>query len=113
MYTVREGAARMLASALEAEVDAYVAAVSGSRHDNGHALVVRNGKARPRSAVTGAVALEVPSARSRRSRVEFGDKWPKAVTKIVDVQEALLAFYDFRDSSRWRMNQAVRCQACH
>ena len=26
---------------------------------------------------------------------EFGDKWPKAVAKIVDDHEALLAFYDF------------------
>ena len=26
---------------------------------------------------------------------EFGAKWPKAVSKIVDEQEALLAFYDY------------------
>ena len=33
--------------------------------------------------------------RSTRSPREFGAKWPKAVAKIVDDLEPLLAFYDF------------------
>lgn len=42
----REGARRMLAVALEAEADAYVAAARGERDGRGHALVTRNGRAR-------------------------------------------------------------------
>ncbi len=40
---VREGARRMLAEALRAEVDAYIAAFAAERDENGRRLVVRNG----------------------------------------------------------------------
>ena len=36
-----------------------------------------------------------PRRRSRRSRKTYGAKWPKAVAKITDDAEELLAFYDF------------------
>ena len=42
---VAEGARRMLAAALEAEVDGYVASFVDERDDRGHRLVVRNGHA--------------------------------------------------------------------
>ena len=45
---VREGARRMLAAALQAEVDAYIEQFSGQRDEYGHRLVVRNGSARDR-----------------------------------------------------------------
>src|SRR5437879_12757340 len=48
---VREGARRMLAAALEAEVDAYIAALAGELDERGHRLVVRK---RPRRAAAGA-----------------------------------------------------------
>ena len=41
---VREGARRMLAQALEAEVDAYLAAHADQVDERGRRLVVRNGK---------------------------------------------------------------------
>ena len=40
---VREGARRMLAEALQAEVDAYIAPFAGERDEDGRRLVVRNG----------------------------------------------------------------------
>ena len=40
---VREGARRMLAEALQAEVDAYIAAHAAERDENSRRLVVRNG----------------------------------------------------------------------
>src|SRR5689334_23121649 len=40
---VREGARRMLAEALRAEVDAYIAAFRDERDEHGRRLVVRNG----------------------------------------------------------------------
>jgi len=39
---VREGARRMLAMALEAEVDSYLASFVDERDDDGHRLVVRS-----------------------------------------------------------------------
>ena len=44
----REGARRMLAAALEAERDAYLAGFADERDDDGHRLVVGNGRARSR-----------------------------------------------------------------
>ena len=53
---VREGARRMLATALEAEVAAYVEAHSDDRDEDGRRLVVRNGRAEPRTITTGGWA---------------------------------------------------------
>ncbi len=49
---VREGARRMLAAALEAEVAAYIDAHAGERDDRGRRLVVRNGHAERRTITT-------------------------------------------------------------
>src|SRR5919108_5320310 len=56
---VREGARRMLAEALQAEVDAYIAQFAGERDDHGRRLVVRNGSHQPREVLTSAGAVEV------------------------------------------------------
>src|SRR4029450_9077040 len=55
----REGARRMLAMALEAEVDAYLAACAELVDERGHRLVVRNGHAPARQLATGAGQVEV------------------------------------------------------
>jgi transposase-like protein len=67
---VREGARRMLAAALEAEVDAYVAAFADERDESGKRLVVRNGRAEPRSITTGAGPVEVRQPRVNDQRVD-------------------------------------------
>ena len=51
---VLDGAQRMLAAALEAEVDAYLAGLAGERDERGRRLVVRNGHAEPRTITTAA-----------------------------------------------------------
>jgi len=66
----REGARRMLAAALEAEVAAYIEEHSGALDANGHRLVVRNGRAVPRSVTTSAGAIEVHAPRVNDKRVE-------------------------------------------
>src|SRR6266508_1538807 len=66
----REGARRMLVAALLAEADAYVEGASGERDERGHALVVRNGKARGRQVVTSAGAIEVSAPRVNDRRVD-------------------------------------------
>ena len=60
---VREGARRMLAAALEAEVEAYVASFVEELDGRGKRLVVRNGHAEPRSITTGAGPVEIQQPR--------------------------------------------------
>jgi transposase-like protein len=94
---VAEGARRMLAAALEAEVDAYVRALANERDDGGRRLVVRNGHAEPRSLVTGAGPLEVraPRVNDRRTDEVTGERkrfcssilppWARRSPKVADV----------------------------
>jgi transposase-like protein len=67
---VREGARRMLAAALEAEVAAYIDAHLDERDEHGRRLVVRNGHAVPREVVTSAGAVEVRAPRVNDKRVD-------------------------------------------
>src|SRR5512143_4198713 len=73
---VREGARRMLAAALEAEVEAYLAAHAGERDEAGRRLVVRNGHARARQVTTvaGAVEVRVPRVDDRRVDAATGER---------------------------------------
>lgn len=65
---VRDGARRMLAAALEAEVAAYIAAHAGQLDEAGRRLVVRNGRAQPRQVLTSAGAVEVIAPRVNDTR---------------------------------------------
>lgn len=71
---VLEGARRMLAAALEAEVDAYIAGLADQLDERGHRLVVRNGHAEPRTITTAAGRTEVraPRVDDRRGRSRHG-----------------------------------------
>ena len=73
---VREGARRMLAAALEAEVAAYVEAHVDERDGRGRRLVVRNGHAERRTITTGAgpVEVEAPRVNDRRVDEETGER---------------------------------------
>jgi putative transposase len=65
----RTGAQRMLATALEAEVSAYVVAHREQRDEDGTALVVRNGHARARKVTVGSGTVEVRAPRVNDRRV--------------------------------------------
>jgi putative transposase len=67
---VREGARRMLAAALEAEVDAYVSGLVDEVDGAGRRLVVRNGHAETREITTGAGPVEVRAPRVNDRRVD-------------------------------------------
>jgi putative transposase len=67
---VRDGARRMLAAALEAEVAAYVAAHADLYDERGRRLVVRNGHARPRQVLTSSGAIGVTAPRVNDKRVD-------------------------------------------
>ena len=62
----------MLAVALEAEVDAYIAENREERDELGHCLVVRNGHAEPRPVKTVAGAVQVKAPRVNDKRVDQG-----------------------------------------
>ena len=99
---VREGAQRMLAVALQAEVAAYCARFTGERDENGHRLVVRNGYHEPREVTTAAGAIEVHAPRVNDKRVdpETGERQrflsailPPWARKTPQVQEVLPLLY--------------------
>jgi hypothetical protein len=73
---VREGARRMLAEALQAEVDDYIARRAGERDEAGRRLVVRNGTHQPREVLTSAGAVEVvaPRVNDRRTDPQTGQR---------------------------------------
>jgi putative transposase len=93
----RQGARRMLAAALEAEVEAYIAAHSQEVDERGHRLVVRNGHAPTRTITTGVGQVEVvrPRVDDRRldsatgQRVQFHSvilpRWCRRSPKVAEV----------------------------
>jgi transposase-like protein len=94
---VREGARRILAEALQAEVDAYIAAFAGERDPDGRRLVVRNGYHQPREVLTsaGAVEVTVPRVNDKRLDPDTGARqrfssailppWARKTPKITEV----------------------------
>src|SRR3954453_11243911 len=94
---VRDGARRMLAEALQAEVDAYIAAFRDERDEHGRRLVVRNGTHQPRDVLTSAGSVEVvaPRVNDRRTNPDTGERqkfssailppWCRQTPKITEV----------------------------
>jgi hypothetical protein len=71
----REGARRMIATALKAEADEYVASFVEELDEHGKRLVVRNGLAKERRVTigSGTVAIRAPrAARQARGRADRG-----------------------------------------
>ena len=67
---VREGARRMLAKAVQAEGEAYLARFRDELDEHGHRLVVRNGYHQPREMTTAAGPVEVRMSRVNDKRVD-------------------------------------------
>lgn len=67
---VREGARRMLAAALEAEVNSYIAELTHEKDETGRRRVVRNGYHQPRKVTTAAGVIEVKAPRVNDKRVD-------------------------------------------
>jgi len=94
---VREGARRMLAEALQAEVDAYIAAFAAGRDEDGRRLVVRNGYHQGREVLTsaGAVQVTAPRVNDKRSDPVTGERqrfssailpaWARKTPKVTGV----------------------------
>ncbi|GAA5134617.1 hypothetical protein GCM10023320_62690 [Pseudonocardia adelaidensis] len=87
----------MLAEALQAEVDAYIAQFAGERDDHGRRLVVGNGSHQPREVLTsaGAVKVTAPRVNDRRTDPDTGQRrrfssailppWCRKTLKVTEV----------------------------
>jgi hypothetical protein len=75
----REGARRMILAALELEVEQYLEKLRHLRDEDGYALVVRNGKAEPRTVSLGAgsIKFQAPRVDDRRPEHRFTSKTAK------------------------------------
>jgi transposase-like protein len=107
----REGARRMIATALEAEVEAYIARHRGVRGEDGRAAVVRNGHGKPRQVTLGAGTVGIEAPRVNDKRVVDGQRQkfvsailPPYLRRSRNVSELLPLLYlrglstgDFRD----------------
>ena len=109
----REGARRMLVTALETEVAAYLEAHGDERDGKGHALVVRNGKGRTRKITLGAgtIPVSAPRVNDRRTDHDGGRRrftsriLPPYMRRSPKVAEVLPVLYlrglstgDFREA---------------
>jgi transposase-like protein len=100
----REGARRMIAAALEAEVDEYVASFTDEVDEDGKRLVVRNGQARERRVTVGSgtVRIRAPRVNDKRLDEETGERkrfssrilpaYARRSPKVTDVLPILLAW---------------------
>ena len=79
----REGARRMLMSALEEEVAAYIDRHQAERDAEGHRQVVRNGKAAPRKVTCGAGTIEVQAPRINDKRVDADGQRQRFTSRIL------------------------------
>src|SRR3954447_21215618 len=72
----REGARRMIAAALETEVADYIGRFTGDLDEDGHRLVVRNGRARERKVTVGSGtgAVRAPRANDKRVDDDSGER---------------------------------------
>jgi transposase-like protein len=98
----REGARRMIAAALEVEVEEYVGAFVEEVDDEGRRLVVRNGRARERKLTVGSgtVAIRAPRVNDKRvdpdtsKRQKFSSKiLPAYARRSPKVTEVLPVLY--------------------
>jgi len=72
----REGARRMIAAALEAEVGEYVASFTDELDEDGKRLVVRNGRGKQRRVTVGSGTLPIraPRVNDKRTDEETGER---------------------------------------
>jgi transposase-like protein len=79
----REGARRMIAAALRAEADEYVDRFSDERDEDGHRLVVRNGRARERKVTVGSGTIPIKAPRVNDKRVDEDGERQKFSSRIL------------------------------
>jgi putative transposase len=92
----REGARRMLVHCLNLEVDEYISRHANAVDENGHRLVVKNGRGRPRTVTMGSGSVEVaaPRVNDKRDGEKFFSKiLPPYLRKSPKVESLLPLLY--------------------
>jgi transposase-like protein len=92
----RQGARQMIALALQLEVAEYIEDHAQLRDADGQRLVVRNGKAKPRTVIVGAtpVTVQAPRVDDRRPGEQFTSQiLPPYVRRSQRLEEALPILY--------------------
>ena len=110
---LREGAQKMLATAIEAEVDGYIDRHADQRDANGHRLVVRNGHKNERAIQTGIgpVTIRQPRVADQRTndsgeRIRFTSKiLPPYLRRTKSIEE-LIPWRYLKGIGKGSMSQA-------
>jgi putative transposase len=93
----REGARRMIATALQVEVEQYIQSQRHLRDDHGHALVVRNGKSHHERTINlgaGSIKMKAPRVHDRRPQHRFVSQiLPPYMRRSPRLEEALPILY--------------------
>lgn len=93
---LREGAQRLLASAIEAEVAAFLERFQGEKTAEGRSRLVRNGRLPSRTIQTGIgdVEVSVPRVRDREGKIRFSSSiLPPSLRRTKTVEELLPWLY--------------------
>jgi transposase-like protein len=93
---IQQGAQRMLIAALQAEVSEYICRHQSARDENGHALVVRNGRSQERTIQSGVGQLKMrpPRVDDKREGKRFTSNiLPPYMRKTPRLEEALPVLY--------------------
>jgi transposase-like protein len=109
---LRTGARKLIKSAVEAELEGFLAGCSGKRTADGHAAVVRNGHHPERKVQTGVgpVTVKIPKVRSKTGApVTFRSALiPPYVRKAKSLEAALPWLY-LKGVSTGEMANALKC----
>lgn len=111
---VREGARRMLQSAIDAEVDAFIARYSDRLDTSGRRLVVKNGSLPAREILTGAGPVEVRQGRVRdntsdpEKRVQFSPSVLPAYLRRTEAIEELIPWLYLKGVSTGDFGEALQ-----
>jgi transposase-like protein len=111
---VREGARRMLQSAIDAEVEAFIARYSDRVDASGRRLVVKNGSLPAREILTGAGPVEVRQGRVRdntpdpEKRVQFSPSVLPAYLRRTDAIEELIPWLYLKGVSTGDFGEALQ-----
>ena len=92
----REGVRRMLMHCLDLEVEEYINQHRNAVDENGHRLVVKNGRGRPRTVTMGSGSVEVaaPRVNDKRDGEKFFSKiLPPYLRKSPKVESLLPLLY--------------------
>ena len=111
---IREGARRMLQSAIYAEVEAFIARHADRRDQDGRRLVVKNGSLPAREILTGAGPIEVRQGRVRdntrdpQARVHFAPSILPVYLRRTDAIEELIPWLYLKGISTGDFGEALQ-----